>query len=265
MKNKVAMVILVVACVALGIALYVVKQQDGKQHDHDVSSIMDSSNQLMDASQKLNDLTQANLALTNDLAASRQMTVEFSNNLTVVNNTLTNTIASLSGAQDQITNLNSQITDLETQNRTLDQRANELTNTIAQLNALIEDTQNKLALSQTNNVFLQEQLQKQIQEREVLEHKFNDLEVVRAQFRKLKDELYVARRMEIMKYRNTGNKKAGELLMERPPIQPVGAAAAAGVPPTNYDLNVEVGSDGSVKVIPPIGVTNAAPASSTAH
>jgi hypothetical protein len=33
-------------------------------------------------------------------------------------------------------------------------------------------------------------------------------------------------------------------------------------PPTpSYDLNVEIGSDGSVKVIPPLGNTNSPPAS----
>jgi chromosome segregation ATPase len=260
MKSKIAIVILVVACVALGIALYVVQNQGETQHKTDVGSILDFSNQVVDTNLKLNELNQANLALTNDLAASRQQSVQFSNNLTVVNNTLTNTLASLSGAQDQITNLNNQINDLEAQNRTLDQRAADLTNTIAQLNALIEDTQNKLALSQTNNAFLQEQLAKQIQQREDLERQFNDLEVVRAQYHKLKDELYIARRMELNKY-NNGSKKGGQLLMERPAVTVV--ASAESTPATNYNLNVEVGSDGSVKIIPPIGVTNAAPAKST--
>jgi len=34
-------------------------------------------------------------------------------------------------------------------------------------------------------------------------------------------------------------------------------SSASKLPP-NYDLNVEVGSDGSVKVIPPMGATNGA-------
>ena len=71
--------------------------------------------------------------------------------------------------------------------------------------------------------------------------------------RKLKDEMFVARRVQMMKSDN-GNKKGGSLLMMHntpaanpPPRKP---------PATNYDLNVEIGSDGSVKVIPPIGNTN---------
>ena len=51
----------------------------------------------------------------------------------------------------------------------------------------------------------------------------------------------------------TSGKKGAELLMAR-------AAAAADERPSklppNYGLNVEVGSDGSVKVIPPLGATN---------
>jgi hypothetical protein len=53
---------------------------------------------------------------------------------------------------------------------------------------------------------------------------------------------------------DTGGKKGGELLMMH-------GAVAASAPPAkrpagNYDLNVEIGSDGSVKVIPPLGATN---------
>jgi chromosome segregation ATPase len=137
---------------------------------------------------------------------------------------------------------------LEDQNKVLDQRASELTNTIAQLNAQIEDTQNKLAISETNNAFIQAELQKQLAQKAELEHKFNDLNTVRAQVKKLKDELFVARRIQLDKNTN-GTKKGGELLIQRTP-PPVAK------PATDYNLNVEVGSDGSVKVIPPLGKTN---------
>ncbi len=41
------------------------------------------------------------------------------------------------------TNLTMNVADLEQQNKSLDQRAAELTNALAQLNVLIEDTRNK--------------------------------------------------------------------------------------------------------------------------
>lgn len=258
MKMKIVIVILAVVCVALAIALFVNKQQWDAQHAADTHSIGDFSNQVVNATLQLNDLNQANLALTNDLSQSRQETLQFSNNLAATDSTLTNTLASLSTAQDQITNLDNQINDLEVENRALDARAAELTNTIAQLNALIEDTQNKLALSQTNNVFLQGQLQKQIAQREDLERKFNDLNVLRGQVKKIKTEMYVERRLELAQAIENSNKKGGQLLMERsaPSSTSSSAAGAAAKSASAYDLNVEVGSDGSVKVIPPMGMTN---------
>ncbi len=106
-------------------------------------------------------------------------------------------------------------------------------------------------MATTNNDFLQSELEKQLAEKAELERKFNDLDTVRAQLRKLKDELYIARRIELNHYQN-GNKKLGALLIQRTPLT---MQTNRSLP--NYDLNVEVGSDGSVKVIPPLGVTNA--------
>ena len=100
--------------------------------------------------------------LTNDLAASRQEALTFHNQFTETSGTLASTKASLQSAQDQITNLNSRIADLEAQNQVLDQRAAALTNTIASLNAQIADTEQKLAASETNNAFLEKELQRQM-------------------------------------------------------------------------------------------------------
>lgn len=258
MKPKIIIVILVVACVALAIALFATKQQGEKQHETDISSIGDYSNQVITVNKQVSDLSQVNLMLTNDLAMSHQQAAELSNNLINAAAMLASVKSKLATEQDrvitltnQISGLNSQIADLEVQNKALDDRANDLTNTIAQLNAKIEETQNLLAISETNRTFIQAELQKQLAEKAELEHKFNDLNEVRAQVKKLKDELFVQRRMQLDKSGN-GMKKGGQVLMERTPPKS---------PAPNYDLNVEVGSDGSVKVIPPIGgKTN-----STAH
>ncbi len=152
---------------------------------------------------------------------------------------------------NQVATLNTQVADLQSQSTELDQRAAELTNTINQLNTQIADTENKLAVATTSNVFLQSELEKQLAEKTALERRFNDLADVRTQLKKLKDEVYVARRMELNRYQNW-NSKLGALLMQRAPL------TAPPNPGNPYDLNVEVSSDGSVKVIPPMGGTNAA-------
>jgi chromosome segregation ATPase len=184
---------------------------------------------------------------------SRQESLDLSNSLATATEALAQTKSTLLTAQSLITNLNVHISDLEAQNKVLDQRADELTNTIAQLNSLIETTQAKLAQADTNNAFLQAELQKQMAQKADLEHKFNDLNEVRAQVSKLKDEMFIARRMQLMKNDNSG-KKGAELLMKRTPPPDTNVPPKS---PSNYDLNVEVGSDGSIKVIPPIGATNA--------
>ena len=77
---------------------------------------------------------------------------------------------------------------------------------------------------------------------------------MRAQVKKLRDDLFIARRLEWMRegIDPTKQLKGGQLLMQRAPVA-ANAAPAAGSP--HYNLNVEVGSDGSVHVIPPL--TNA--------
>lgn len=250
MKTKIIVVILAVVCGGLAIALFAVKKQGEEQHVADVSSIVDFSNQVVNASLKINDLSQVNLMLTNDLAASQQQVEQFSNSLAAATVTIAEGKALIADAQNKITNLNTRITDLEAENKVLDQRAVDLTNTIAKLDALIEETRNKLAAADNNNAFLQQELQKQMAQRAEIEHKFNDLDELRQQVAKIKTNLFVARRLHFMKNDNS-QKKGAELL-----IHPAVSAA----PEPGYGLNVEVGSDGSVKVIPPLGASTNAPA-----
>lgn len=251
MKTKIVIIILAVISLGLAIALFATKKQGEDQHTADLSSINVFSNQLVEASDHAKDLSQANLALTNDLALSRQQAAELSNSLVSAHETLQSTMSTLEVTQSQITNLNLHIAELETQNKVLDQRAETLSATIAQLNVTIENTRAQLAQSDANNAFLQSELQKQLAQKAELEHKFNDITEVRAQVKKMADEMYVARRIQLMKY-DTGGKKGAELLTKRS-LMPESSTPKA---PSNYDLNVEVGSDGSIKVIPPIGATN---------
>jgi hypothetical protein len=268
MQLKVIIVILAVACVGLGIALFANKKQADDLHTADVTSINDFSNREVEASRRLDELGQVNLTLSNDLASSQhaltldaeQMT-QLSNSLTAAQAALDNTSNELVSAEEQITNLDNRISDLETQNRALDDQADSLSNRLAVLTAQIEETKNELAVSETNASFLQKELQKQLVEKAQLEHKFNDIDELRAQVKRIKDEMFVARRIELQRYDN-GNKKGGELLMEHN-LRPINNSTTTTRPAApNYDLNVEIGSDGSVKIIPPMGATNA-PAAAT--
>ena len=246
MKSKIVVVVLVVVSVALLIALFATKKQSEERHTTDLTRIEDFSNQVVSVNAKVSEMDQVNLVLSNAVLSGQEQLAQLSNHLAEVNGTLLEARASLETAQKQVA-------DLESQNKALDQRAAELTNAIAELTASISDTQAKLARSEGNNAYLQAELQRQMAAKAELEHKFNDLEAVRAQVKKLKSDAFVARRLQLMK-NDTGGKKGAELLVA--PNRP--AVSTTATP--NYGLNVEVGSDGSVRVIPPLGAPTNAPA-----
>jgi len=265
MKMKIGVAILAALCVGLVVALVVIKNQSDDRQKKDAGTIVDLSNEVTSASGKIDDLQQVNLMLTNDLAASRQDAAAISNNLVATSGALNETKASLQSAQDMLTSLNARVADLETQNQVLDQRVADLTNTIATLNTQISFTQMKLVASETNNAFLTDELKKQVAEKDDLQRKFDDLNTVRIQVKKLRDDALTARRLEWMREGIDPTKisKGGEILMQRtpPPAGAAPAAAAAKPAPSrapHYDLNVEVGSDGSVHVIPALLSTPAA-------
>jgi len=254
MKTKLGIVILAVACGGLVIGLFATKNAADERLKKDADAILDFSNQLVAATANLDELRQVNLMLTNDLAGSRQETLTFSNQFTETSGTLASTKASLRSAQEQIASLNRRMAGLETRNQVLDQRAAALTNAIASLNAQIADTQQKLAGSETNKAFFEKELQRQTAAKAELESKFNNLSTVRAQVKKLKDDLLIARRLQWMREGSDlgSQQKGAQLLMQH--------TASAPAEPPHYDLNVEVGSDGSIHVIP--SPTNA-PATTT--
>jgi chromosome segregation ATPase len=254
MNRKTAIAILIVASVGLAVALIIVYHQWNVDQSASTNTILQFSNQLDEATANLNDEKQVNLQLNTDLATNEALTTTLSNQLDQTSQQLTSAQSNLQNAQTQITNLDQHVSDLELQNQVLDQRANELSNTIAQLSDQITDTQMKLAVSQTNNVYLEGELQKQVAEKDELQHKFNDLNEVRQQVKKLKTDAMVARRLEWIREGIDPNKqeKDGTILMNHQP-----PASAAPVRP-NFDLNVEVGADGTVRVltnVPPLQAT----------
>ncbi len=252
MKTQLSVVILIVVCVGLGIALVIGKSQADKRQKMDANTILDFSNQLTTANISLDDLRQVNLALTNDLDASRQALVMMSNQYVAVSASFSDTKTALKAAQYQITSL-------EAQNQALDQRVAEMTNAIAKLSAQIAETQKKLAESETNNVFLEGELKRQVARKAELEFKFNNLSQVRTQVKKLRDDLVIARRLE---WKREGidpmqQQKGAQLLMTRT------STTNRIIHPPGYNLSVEVSSEGSVRVVPTL--TNAPPALNSSH
>lgn len=279
MKPKIAIIVLVLALLALAIALFAIKQQDMDQHQTDTKQIVTYSNSLEEAKSQIGELVKVNNDLTNDLSFTRQQLTtaqehiqQLSNNLMSTEVQLENTTALLAIARNQVTNLNVKVSDLEWQNRTLEQNAAELTNSIAQLNSKIAETEKQLSTETKNRRFLEKELAKQIALRTELENKFNSITEMRAQIRKLRDEKIVNDRIATMKDPTYG-KKGAELLMlqstglnphsdvgPKPNVSSSNNPAVKRPGAADYNLNVEVGKDGSVRVIPPLNASTNAPA-----
>jgi len=232
-------VILILACIGLVVALVITQKHIDEQRQADDNRILDYSNQVVAANDELNDLRQVNLALTNDLSASREQLTDLTNQLLAMSNTLSNRDTQLKSAQDQIATL-------VAQNQSLDEQEAALTNAMAALNAKIAAAQVQLAKSENNNAFLQGELTNQVAEYAELQQKFNDLKVVKAQARKLHDELVVQRRLQWIRegtMPGQNNVKGAQLLMARSwPTNKL-------VPPAHYNLSVEVDSSGAVHIV----------------
>jgi chromosome segregation ATPase len=248
MKTKLGLVILAAACVALAIALVATKKMAADERNEAVAAMLDSSNQLINARDAINDLSQVNLKLTNDLAASRQQELELSNNYAGLAAALAGTKFSLQSALEKITGLDDRVAGLESQNQMLDQNAASLSNRLADANDEMAGAQQKLADAQTNNTFLVAELQKQMAQKNEMEQKFNDPVQLRAQIKKVRDEQFIALRLEWMRNGTDPSvmHKGGQLLTRH-----TSSTNAPSSAPSHFDLSVEVGSDGSIHVLPP--------------
>lgn len=261
MKNRIGLIVLAVVALALGIALAVVIQKGAKRQEQDAQSISHFSNSLTQAQSNLHEQQLVNTNLYKDLDDQKKAFVELTNqfsalssNLAQTSTNLAQTEVALKSSQEAVSQRDAKIADLESRNQTLEKDAQELSLAITNLNKQITDTQHKLAVAEGDKAFLQKELKRLMADKAELERQFNDINVLRAQLSKVKKELLAARHQQWAREGMLYNpdRKAGQLLM-----QGAGAPRSAESAKTNYDLNVELNSQGGVKIIPP---TNSAPA-----
>jgi len=254
MKNRMGIIILTLACVGLAIALVVNQSNAARDRKNAEAQILTHSNNWVETSEKLDEQRKVNIDLTNYLSARQQDLMSLTNQITETSNALSKTQDSLKAAQDEIAKRDVQIADLETKNKQLDDQAADLSASITNLQTQIETTQQKLAASEGDKAFLEKELKRLMAEKAELERQFNDLKVLRAQVAKLKEEMNVSRRLAWIRegiFARDEQKGAQRLMEKSPP------PAATSNAPVNYDLNVEVNADGTVRVIPPAGTNGA--------
>lgn len=262
MKNRMGIIILTLACVGLAIALVVNQSNASKDRKTAESTIVAQSNGWVEAEGRLEDERKKNTLLTTDMADRVKDLSAMTNQIVETSNTLAKTQDSLKAAQDEVAKRDAQIADLENQNKQLDDKATDLSNSITNLQTQIDSTQKKLAASEGDKAFLEKELQRLVAEKAELERQFNDIKVLRTQVAKLKEEMNVSRRLAWIRdgiFSRDDQKGAQRLMQNTAPAFGTNTTAtttAAKPRSTNYDLNVEVNSDGTVRVIPP---TNSVP------
>jgi chromosome segregation ATPase len=257
MKNRIGVIllVLVLVCVGLGIAVIAIKKQSGDQQRESSEKNSVLSNTLVQVNDQLDRQKQVNADLytereqrLKDLQTWTNKYGESLSTLGQLSNNLAKTELALKASQEETAKRDAKIAELEAQNQAQAKQAVDLNAAITNLTAQIEETKRKLASSEGEKGFLEKELKRMMAEKSELERQFNDLPVLRAQVSKLKEELTVARRLEWIRQglsASTDEKGAQKLMQGT-------TTAMAKKPKPSYDLNVEVGADGSVKVIPPL-------------
>jgi chromosome segregation ATPase len=241
-----------VLAVILVVALVIRDQKAKEQKQADDKTIVTFSNTVTTVTAQVNELKQVNVNLETELTTTKTTVTNLNTTLAQKETELLDVQAALKAAKEDVAKRDARIAELETQTQTLEKQAADLTNSIVNLTAQIEDTRNKLAASEGDKAALEKELKRLMGEKAELERKFNDLTILRAQVKKLKTDLTTAKRLEWLRSGvQTTEPKASEKMTR------TGAAAKK----KSYDLNVEVRSDGSTKVIPPLLEKPAAPAS----
>jgi chromosome segregation ATPase len=252
MRNRIGIVVLVLLCLGLGIALITTNRDASRRQSEDAERIVTFSNKVETTKSQYEEQKQVATLLEKDVETQKKNVADLNAKVTDASQTLSKTEASLEAAKKELAERDSKIAELETQNQALDKQALSLTNQISTLTAQITNTQKKLAASEGDRAYLEKELTRLIGERAELERQFNDITVLKAQVAKLKEEMNIARRQEWARnglYASSEQKGAQRLMQGIAPVQTTAQTKAAR---PNYDLNVEVTSDGSVRVIPPI-------------
>jgi len=256
MKTRIGVLLLVLICLGLGVALVVTSKQASERAREDSVRIGTLSNYWIKTSAELEDQRNVAALLEKDLQKQRSALADLTNsylqlagNIAQVNANLAKTEASLKATEEEVKKRDQRIAALENQNVELDRKALDLSNAITNLTLQITETQRKLAASEGDKAYLEKELKRLLTEKAELERQFNDLTILRAQVVRLKEELSIARRIEWIRqgiFAGTDRKGAQALLEGPRPPQPRPAAPS---------LNVELTSEGDVKVVPP--ATNA--------
>jgi len=258
MKSRIPLLILVVACIALVVALLSTRKKAVDENARQQEIIVSHSNELQVKSIALAEVTSEKQDLEKQLSEINQEYSSLSNSYVGSTSRLAQTQVTLTETAAALALAESKINELEGQNEELDRQAADLNQTLAGLTVQIEETQKQLDMAQGDKALLQAELERLMAEKAELERQLNDLDVLREQISRLKSELAIERRLDWIRRGLLGADTAkGASRQMQTAKESRSAASDTPKEEPKYDLNVEILDDGTVRVLPAGGDTNA--------
>jgi len=246
-KAKVPIIILGLAC----IGLLLIQHQRGVERRRalelqrqSVEHIFNLSNSLAHASDQLVEQQRTNLVLETNLTVRTEELRRASDELVAVRQTLQQVQTAAKAAderaqeaQEELAKREEKITGLETEKDDLTRRMVELNSSITELETKIADTEQKLAKSEGEREFLLAELKRLEGEKLALERRFDDLAALRAQMRKVRDEVAVSKRLDWIRRGISGIDMKGAEKLQKGFFVPVAST-------TIYSLDVDLTRQG---------------------
>lgn len=247
MNTKVVAIVLFVVSLGLACGWLYRHTQANEDSQEKLAQIESLTNRVSEITMKFEEQKMVNTSLERERENLTSELKVYSNDLARVTATLAQTQTSAKKAEEaskaEILHKDAQIAELEAERDGLSKRMTELNSSIGNLESKIGETQRRLEESEGDREFLLAELKRLQTEKAELERQFNDMALLREQVRRLRDEMSISRRLEWIRRGLYGSfKKGGELLQQGFSSEPA---------QTNYNLNVELSVDGSVKLTPP--------------
>jgi len=258
MKSRIPLLVLVVVSLALLVALLATRREASEQTVQKDEMITHHSNEWQKTSIALEEVRNDKTGLEKELSELSSDLSELNSDYSSLSNSYQNTTGILASTKSTLDETaaalqfaEGKIADLEGQNEALDKQTVTLTASLAALAVQIDETQQQLDLAQGDKAILQAELEKLMAEKAELERQLNDLAVLKDQIRKLRSELAVSRRLDWIRrgILGGGNTKGATRQMQN--AKRSASAKDEKAEETEYDLNVEILDDGSVRVLPP--------------
>jgi chromosome segregation ATPase len=195
--------LLAVACVGLSVALVMQQKRSDSQLQAANSKADHLSAEVVRDELKLSEQMKVNSSLETNLAQRISEAAFFSNKLAFISAELAKLDAdnrsAAEKAKEEIAARDQRIERLSQEKDAIATTLQELTAQIGSLQSKITETQRALASARGDRDALRQELQRLIQEKSALEKRFEDLTAVRAQLAKLREDAYLARRLELVR------------------------------------------------------------------